>query len=147
MCANTYIECFGCRFHFFVGRGKRKEEWKGDTITEPPSRAWGFHSINLIISYKRNSLQKNPLEGLPYLVMDCHAASCILLKDFCYPHWKAFHTSVWAPLHFLLPAQRAEKMTAITDSFEIVRLKTHFLWGTQRGLPPWLSITTTTAQG
>lgn len=41
-------------------------------------------------TYHRNNSQQNPLHGPPYLVVDCHAASGILLKDFSYPIGEPF---------------------------------------------------------
>ena len=87
--------------------GGRYNYWK-----KPPPKSSGVerrHKLN-----NRKDFEKNPLQGLPYLVMDSHAASRVLLKDFSYPIGKPFILQFGFLLTFFF-LHKKQKMTAITD--------------------------------
>jgi hypothetical protein len=73
-------------------------------------KASGLQSI----TYNRN---KNPLEGSPYLVMDCHAASCIFLKNLSYPIGKSFILQLRFLFTLFFLHEKQGKTTATVDLF------------------------------
>lgn len=87
VCTNTHI-IFLVIVLIFLWWGRRKSGRKTQLLWKITIKSMRIAKYKQ--TYKRNDKQKNPLQELSDLIMDCHAASSILLKDFSYPIGKPF---------------------------------------------------------